>query len=234
MPNLIPSNNRIEKAYVNLRTMLFRRKTRRTIADLDKFFEITDQSLLVFEEGVKSYLYHDEGRFLSSLKSITTLDEDSNNFRRQIETSIYSQPALSGLSGDILKLLERLNHIIYTMSNDMFQFEVEKPYIPVELRADYLKLLELSVKAASDAIPAARAIFRSPDEVQDTIHRIYFYQREANRQSKELKRKVFQEMENLKLSEKFHLRYFALHIEDLSSAAMKLADHLSIMSVRRY
>lgn len=214
--------------------MLFRRKTKETIANLDKFFEITDQSMLVFEEGVKSYLYNDEGRFTSSLQSISKLEDESNTLRRSIEASLYSQPAMSGLNADILRLLERLDHIIYTLSNDMFQFEVERPFIPMELRSDFLMLLELSVKAASCAIPAARAFFRSPDEVQDTIHRVYFYQREADRQAKALKRKAFQQMDALKLSEKFHLRYFALHIEDLSTSAMKTADQLSVMSVRRY
>jgi len=48
-----------------------------------------------------------------------------------------------------------------------------------------------------------------------------------------LKRKVFQEMTNLKLSEKFHLRYFTLHIESLSDSAEKVADLLSIMAIKR-
>lgn len=214
--------------------MFFRKNTRETIADLDKFFEIADQTLLVFEEGVKSYLYTDEGRFMSSLQSISKLEDDANNLRRGIEARIYSQPSLSGLSGDLLRLLERMDHMSYTMSNDLFQFEVERPFIPVELRTEFITLLELSLKAASSTIPAARAFFRSPDEAQDTVHRVYFYQREADRQAKELKRKVFQQMDGLKLSEKFHLRYFALHIEELSTAAAKTADQLSVMSVRRY
>ena len=37
----------------------------------------------------------------------------------------------------------------------------------------------------------------------------------------------------LKLSEKFHLRYFALHIEDLSTAAVKVAEQLSVMAIKR-
>ena len=34
-------------------------------------------------------------------------------------------------------------------------------------------------------------------------------------------------------SEKFHLRYFALHIEDLSTAAVKVAEQLSVMAIKR-
>ena len=47
------------------------------------------------------------------------------------------------------------------------------------------------------------------------------------------KRKVFHDMDKLKLSEKFHLRYFALHIEELSQEALTVADQLSVMSIRR-
>ncbi len=40
-------------------------------------------------------------------------------------------------------------------------------------------------------------------------------------------------MPEIKLSEKFHLRYFTLHIENLSDAAQKVADTLSILAIKR-
>ena len=73
----------------------------------------------------------------------------------------------------------------------------------------------------------------APDSVPDMVHRVYFFQKEADTQAKILKRKVFHDMDKLKLSEKFHLRYFALHIEELSQEALKVADQLSVMSIRR-
>jgi len=48
-----------------------------------------------------------------------------------------------------------------------------------------------------------------------------------------IKKKVFHEMTNLNLSEKFHLRYFTLHIENVSDVAQKVADLLSIMAIKR-
>ncbi len=56
---------------------------------------------------------------------------------------------------------------------------------------------------------------------------------EVTRCAQEIKRTVFHKMDKLKLSEKFHLRYFALHIENLSKAADGLADQLAVMSIRR-
>jgi hypothetical protein len=96
-----------------------------------------------------------------------------------------------------------------------------------------MKLTELSTLAVECAIPAAKAYFKSQDTITEKIHRVYFYEKEADKQAQALKRRVFHEMSNLKLSEKFHLRYFALHIENLSDAAEKVADQLSVMSIKR-
>lgn len=212
--------------------MFTRKKTKRTIEDLDKFFDIADQSLLVFEEGVKSYLYEDEGRFHSALENISKLESEADDLRHRIDMNIYGGTGASGLSGDILRLNERLIHIVYLLNDDMFQFETERPFIPLTLRSDYLLLLELSVKSANTAIPAARMFFKNPAGLHDSLHKVYYYQKETDRKAKALKRKVFQEMSELKLSEKFHLRYFALHIEEISGAAIKVADQLAVMSVR--
>ena len=212
--------------------MFTRKSTKRTVENLDKFFDIADQCLLVFEEGVKSYLYEEEARFATAVENISKLESEADDVRHQIDMDIYRQAGISGFRGDILRLTERLEHIVYVLSNDLFQFEVERPFIPITLRTDYLLLLELSVKATGTAIPASRTFFRSPKSIQDTLHKVYFYQKEADRKAKALKRKVFQEMSDLKRSEKFHLRYVALHIEDLAMGAVKIADQLTVMSVR--
>ena len=47
-----------------------------------------------------------------------------------------------------------------------------------------------------------------------------------------IKRRVFHEMDNFKLSQKFHLRYFTLHVEELAEEAVRVADHLSIMVIK--
>lgn len=212
---------------------MFNRKTKETINRLDKFFDIVDQSLLVFIEGVKNYIYHKEDAFSVNLQTVTKLESDAELLRREIETDLYRQTSLSRPRGDILRLLERMDHVIDTLSNNLSQFEIETPKIPVELNAEFLKLMELCTEAMSTTIPASKAYFKTPDSVPDMVHRVYFYQKEADTQAKILKRKVFHEMDKLKLSEKFHLRYFALHIEELSQEALKVADQLSVMSIRR-
>lgn len=212
--------------------MSTKRKNAEAISSLEKFFNLVDQSLLVFQEGVKNYLHHDMSALDANLQSIVKLENDTVMLERQIETFLYRRSGFSKLRGDILRLMERIGHIVSTLNNYLFQFEIERPNIPSELNPDFLKLLELSSQAVANTVPACKAYFHSTDTVPDRVRRVYFYQKETDRQAKALKRKVFHEMNSLKLSEKVHLRYFALHIEQLSIDASKVADQLSVMTLR--
>lgn len=207
--------------------------TKNTIEKINIFFDTIDQALLVFKDGVKNYLYSHTKQFNGNLETMTPLETEANNLRRQIESDLYSQSALTLIRGDVMRLMEQMDHIVRTLNDNLIQFEIERPYIPAELNADFIKLTELSTLAAESVIPAAKAYFRSPETITEKIHRVYFYEKESSKQAQNIKRKVFHEMDTLKLSEKFHLRYFALHIETLSGLAEKTADQLSIMAIKR-
>jgi len=132
-----------------------------------------------------------------------------------------------------MRLLEELDVIVDLVKKNLYQFEIESPNIPIELNQEFLKLTEVSLLSAESVIPAARAYFRTPDTVKDQLHRVYFYEKETDNLAITIKRKVFKDLNTLKLSEKFHLRYFTLHIEDISDTAEKIADILSVMAIKR-
>jgi len=208
-------------------------QTNQTINNIDKFFDIIDKGLLVFKEGMRNYLYGNLTLFEENLSEMAKLESEANYLRREIVASVHTMSFMAQMRGDILKLLERMDNIVDLLNNSLSQLDIEIPHIPAELDPDFMKLTELSTLAVECVIPAARAYFRKPDSIPEKINRVYFYEEETERQSKTIKRKVFHEMPQLKLSEKFHLRYFALHIETLSESAEKAADLLSIMALKR-
>ena len=203
------------------------------IENIDKYFNTIDSALLVFKDGVRNYLYSNQEAFNGNLQNMSHLGAEAGMLRREIENGLYTQTALVRSRGDIMRLLEKMGHIANILNDSLMQFEIETPYVPSELNNDFIKLTEFSTLAVESALPAAKAYFRSPDEVADKISRVYFYETETNKWAQALKRKVFHEMISLKLSEKFHLRYFALHIENLSDAAEQVADQLSVMAIKR-
>ena len=187
----------------------------------------------IFKDGVRSYLYNDEPGFAEALAAMAAKETEADALRREIENTLYSRGALIRYRGDIMRLLERMDHIITIISNDLVQFEIESPKVPQELKKEFMKLTELAVLAVETSIPGTKAYFTHPEQVAETSQKVYFYEKQAVKQSQSIKRTVFHEMNSLKLSEKFHLRYFALHIEDLSTAAVKVAEQLSVMSIKR-
>ena len=202
-------------------------------AGINQLLGLVDNSMLVFKDGVKNYLYYDETGFSESLSSMAGIEAETGALFRQIESSLYSRGNLVRSRGDIMRLLERFEHIISIVSADLIQFEIEAPKIPSELKKEFMKLTELASLAVESSIPGAKAYFTAPKDVAETTNRVYFYEKEAVKLSQSIKRTVFHDMYSLKLSEKFHLRYFALHIEDLAKAAVKVAEQLSVMAIKR-
>lgn len=205
----------------------------KSIELIEKFLDKIDQGILIFQEGVKNYLYENKENFADNLKTLSALETDADIIKRKIENILYTQSLMPQLRGDIMRLLEELDNFIDLTKSNLYQFDVEIPFIPPQLHNDMIKLTEISVLAAETVILTARAYFRDPESIKEKIHRVYLYEKEADKLADSIKRKVFQDMPSLKLSEKIHLRYFTLHIENLSDAAKRAADLLTIMAIKR-
>ncbi len=212
--------------------MLFK-KANKSIELIDKFLNCVDQSLLLFKEGVKNYLYNNTENFNNDIIQLANNEIESDKLRREIEQTLYVQSLMPQLRGDIMRLLEEMDNLIDQSKKNLFQFEVETPHIPADLIQDFVRLTQISVSAAESVIPAAKSYFTEPINVNEKIHRVYFYEKETDLLADIIRRKIFREMKDLRLSEKFHLRYFTLHIENISDTAEKVADLRSIMAIKR-
>ncbi|MFA7116579.1 MAG: hypothetical protein WC140_05035 [Bacteroidales bacterium] len=210
----------------------FKRKNKNT-EDLESYINTIDQAIIEYKDGVNNYLVGKTDDFNHNLEVLNGFDTEASILRRKIETNLYTQTYLLKASGDIMRLVSSMYHIINLMNESLFQFEIEAPYILPELNEDFTKLTQLSTLTAECVIPLAKAYFYLPETINEKIHRVYFYKKEATTQSQALKRKVFHQMNKLKQSEKIHLRYFALHIENIAVAAEIVADQLAVMSIKQ-
>ncbi len=208
------------------------KKTNKTISDLDSFLDYLDECVLIYKNGIKNYLEGNKKDFDDNLESITKLRDTSTDLRRTIENELYSYSLVTDQRVEIMQLLEQLDMIINLLHKNLWQYEIEIPFFPSELNVDFLKLVEITGLAVEGTIQATRDYFKAPRFVNEKTHRIYFFEKEVSKLAQSIKRRVFHEMDNFKLSQKFHLRYFALHVEELAEVSVRVADHLSIMVIK--
>jgi predicted phosphate transport protein (TIGR00153 family) len=209
------------------------RKVNQSINDLDTYMAHLDECSLVFKNGVKHFLDGSSEEFQDNLKTMTQLRDTTTELRRNIENEFYSLSMLSENRVDLMQLLERLDRIADLLFKNLWQYEIEVPFFPAEMTVDFLKLIEISSLAVEGSVEAAKNFFREPRHITEKVHRIYYFEKEVMKQAQTLKRQVFHEMENLKLSQKFNLRSFTLHVEELAEEAVKVADLLSIMVIKQ-
>lgn len=208
------------------------KKTNKTISDLDSFLDLLDECVLTYKSGIKNYLEGNKKDFDDNLESITRLRDNTIELRRTIENELYTYSLVTDQRVEIMQLLERLDTIINLLHKNLWQYEIEIPFFPSELNVDFLKLVEVTGLAVEGTIQASRDYFKAPRFVGEKTHRIYFFEKEVSKLAQSIKRRVFHEMDNFKLSQKFHLRYFTLHVEELAEEAVRVADHLSIMVIK--
>lgn len=209
------------------------KKVSQSIKDLDTYMEHLDECTLVFKNGVKHFLDGSSTEFQDNLNTITKLRDTTTELRRNIENEFYSLAMLRDNRVDIMQLLERLDKIADLLFKNLWQYDIEVPFFPAELTVNFLKLIEISSLAVEGSIEASKIYFRNPSHITEKIHRIYYFEKEVMKQAQGIKRQVFHEMDNMKLSQKFHLRYFTLHIEELAEEAVRVADLLSIMMIKQ-
>lgn len=205
--------------------------TRDLESQLDAFIDAVSEGAIVFQRGVGAYLENRTEQFESLVGEIDDLENRADDLRHEIKTRLYSHSLIPESRGDVLALLETLDDVINTAKQTLNLFLVEQPDLLPGMDADWRELTATAASTAEAVVRAARAFFRDPRTVNDHIHKVYFFEKEGDRQAMALKRKIF--AADIDLARKMHLRDFALHVDMLSDAAEDVADRLSIYAIKR-
>ncbi len=211
---------------------LFTRTTKNLIIKIEEFFDNVEIGILVFREGIKSYLINNREDFVRHLQKVDALESNADKLQREIENDMITNSILPQHREEVTKLIDQLDEIIDSVKSSLNDFNIELPEIPSALNNDILDLTEVSSNAAEELIPAARAYFRAPYTVREKLLKVYYFETETDKISKGIKKQIFQQMPELDLAHKAHLRYILHNIENISDIAQKAADLLSAMAIK--
>jgi len=211
---------------------LFTGTTKNLILRIDEFFDNIDLGLLVFREGIRSYLSGDLESFQRHVQKIELLESNADKLQRTIENEMITHSVLPQHRGEVSSLLDVMDEIIDTVKETLNEFSIEMPEIPVSIRQNLISITESSVSSGEELIPAARAYFRSPYTVREKLLKVYYFESETDKITRSTIRIIFQDMKELDLATKSYLRYIIKHIENISDNAQKAADLLSTMAIK--
>ena len=208
------------------------RRTKALENEIDAFLDKLSETAILFRRGVEIYLADGaSAAFEEKLAQVNLLESEADGLRRSIETQLYAQTLIPESRGDVLGLLENLDSVLNLCEGALWGFSIETPEIPPQFNDDFRVLTEQVVLTVESIVLASRAFFRNIEAVNDHMHKVMFYEKEADRVSTKLKRAIFQT--GLPLANKAHLRNFAEHLDNIADRAEDVADRLAIYTIKR-
>jgi len=207
--------------------------TKEVETHFDSFLDTVSQGGLSFRSGVDAYLkgLAGNGDMPAKLQQIIDLEHKGDDLRRQVEHELYILALIPDFRGDVLSLLEDLDGLLNVMKETMVSIDIEQPNFPEELHAGVRQLAENVSLAVESAVQASRAFLRDIQSVRDHLHKVMFYEKDADKQTDKLKRAVF--ASSLPLAEKLHLRRFIDAIDHIADQSEDVADWLAIYTIKR-
>ena len=207
-------------------------KSQELEAEIDEFLQNLSESANLFKMALDNYLQDGANEsFEDQLQNLCEFETRNDTLRRRIETKLYQQMLIPDSRGDVLGLLENLDQVLGDLQGGLFAFSIERPDIPNDLKNVYENLASASVRSVDHLVLAAQAFFRNPHGVSDSIHKVIFFEKEADKISTTLKRAIFQS--DLEIAQKIHLKSFVEYIDNVADRAEDVADRLSIYAIKR-
>ncbi|HRY83598.1 MAG TPA: DUF47 family protein [Candidatus Cloacimonadota bacterium] len=200
-------------------------------SQIDAFLDIVSDSATLFQLAMDDYVKGRIEQFEERLAQIREHESKADDLRVSIERFLYERTLIPENRGDVLAILENTDEVIDNIKDSLLQFSIEMPQIPVELDDLWMQTTKASVFAVEQLTFAVRSFFRDLPAVNNYIHKVYFFEREADMIGEKLRRQIFGL--DIELSLKSQLRFFAIHIEKISDYAQAVCDRLAIYTIKR-
>jgi predicted phosphate transport protein (TIGR00153 family) len=206
-------------------------KTRALEAQTEEFCDKVSEGSLAFRIGLSAYLAGDRETFAEKQRHVSAVESRADDLRRDIQRRLYVETLLPESRGDVLELLENSDNILNHCESAMWQFLIEKPEFNDEVAGEFGKLVDTVVDAVDALVSALRAFFRGDESISDYMHKVIFYESEADKINHRVLAMAFDADSDL--AYKNQVRHFVLHVDSIADVAEDVADRLAIFSLKR-
>lgn len=212
---------------------IFTNHSRAIEEEISLYLDSVLKSALIFHEGVKAFFRNKPEKLAERLQEVSRIERDADEYLEHVKYKLYAFLLIPDSRGDVFNLLDAMDDLVDAAKHVLLQLSIEKPEVVECLREDFIELGEYSFKTVDELVIGVRAFFDNTKSVEDSVNKVIFYEKEADKQEEVIKRKAFSSQEITHLSCKVHIRYFAEKIALLSDKAEDVAKSLLIYTVKR-
>ena len=209
------------------------KKTRELDNKITEFLDNISEAGLVYARAISLYL--EEGateEFTKKRQEVSAFESRNDQLRRDVEAELYEHTLLPDSRADVLHLLEGVDRVINKYESNLYMYAIEKPVIPSEFHAPLKEMVQTVLDCVEALVVSARSFFAMNGEIKNHLHKVMFFEKQADQQGTLLKTAFF-EQKKLELAHKRQLQDFEMATEQISDFAEDVADSLTILAVKR-
>lgn len=200
--------------------------------EIDSFLDLVSESGLLFTQGITNYLNGNTDEFERLLDQIVETERSADMLRRSIEDLLYRRTLIPESRGDVLRIIENMDSLLGEFKGAMWRLRIEEPEIAAKFISDLLLLADVVVKSVETVTLSVRAYFKDITSVADHMHKVSFWETEADKTATKLQMMVFRH-DDYTLCQKMQIRDLICQIEEISNQAEDMADSLAIFVIKR-
>lgn len=198
---------------------------------IDQFLNLVSESSILFEQFIKLFLAKKMNECEIKVNKIRENERVADELRTHIEKYVYSHTLIPENRGDVLAILEGTDEVIDQIKEIIVDMLIETPFIPDFMYDDFKDLTSASSNSVDELIKSVRAFFYNIHDVPNYVHKVFYYEKEADDLAERLKTELYQS--DISLAEKNHFKYFIRGVEKISDYAQDVADRLVIYTIKR-
>ena len=202
---------------------------------IDDFLDKVSEAALVFVAALQHSIEHDpdpsDETEVRRVEQLLALKRTTSQLRREIESELYTEMLIPDLLGDVATLIELLHRLVEEMHHSMRFSRYSRLQTPDFIRKDGPELVAAVGHSVEQLVQAARAFFRDFTHVRDSVHKVAFYESEADAARDRLLEEIYQT--ELGLAEKDHLARAVREVDSVADTAERIADTLTIYAIKR-
>jgi hypothetical protein len=209
--------------------LFFGKKENNIITMFRKHLDKVEEGIELLDDVIKDYMKSNNYRELC--EKIDSIENQADVLRRGIEKEMYKGGFLPNFRGDLLGIIESVDKVMNKTESVSDIFYYETPYIPEELKDEFIKLSEEVITTYKHLKTAIESIFDNIDDASEIIKEVEKSEHNADIHEKNIKEIVFKM--NLALSQKMHIKQICENMGDIADRAENTSDRLNILLMKR-